>query len=75
MSLYKLQSTIVTNKERLLDLNLVAKLAKERFKKNLDFEQSRLQYETILQKSSQKHRDMDIEQFKMVIRMYPEMYG
>ena len=68
--------TIVTNQERLLDLYLDGKLSKERFnKKNLDLEQSRLKYETMLQKSSQKHRDIDIEQFKMAIRMLPEMYS
>jgi len=67
---------VVTNQEKLLDLYLDGKLSKDRFnKKNLDLEQSRLKYLSILQKSSQKHREINIEQFKLAIRMLPEMYG
>ena len=67
---------IITNQERLLDLYLDGKLSKDRFnKKNLDLEQSRLKYQSLLQKSSQKHREIDLEQFKVAIRTLPLMYG
>lgn len=70
----KLEKTI-DNQEKLLDLYLDGKLSKERFnKKNLDLEQSRLKFSNILNKSSQKFREIDLEQFKMAVRMLPKMY-